>query len=72
MNDILTVVGQNIKFYRAKLNLTQEELAQRAQINRSYLAGLENGKRNTTLKTVEALALALGVSVHDLVTTLNE
>lgn len=67
MGDILTVVGENIKYYRTKLGMTQEELAERAGINRSYLAGLERGRRNTTLKTVEMLAQALGVSSVDLV-----
>ena len=47
--------------------MTQEELAERAGINRSYLASLERGRRNTTLKTVEMLAKALGVSTTDLV-----
>jgi len=67
MTDILTVVGKNIKFYRTKLGITQKELAERASINRSYLASLERGRRNTTLKTVEALAKALRVSTTDLV-----
>lgn len=67
MSDILIVVGENIKYYRTKLGMTQEELAERAGINRSYLASLERGRRNTTLKTVEMLAKALGVSTTDLV-----
>lgn len=69
MTDILTVVGENIKYYRTRLGMTQEELAERAGINRSYLAGLERGRRNTTLKTVEALAKALGVSTSELVSS---
>lgn len=69
MADILTVVGENIKYYRTKLGLTQEELAARAGVNRSYLASLERGRRNTTLKTVEMLAKALGVSTSDLVSS---
>ena len=49
------------------MGITQEKLAKRAGINRSYLASLERGRRNTTLKTVEALAKALGVSTRELV-----
>ena len=67
MADILTVLGQNIKYFRTKLGMTQEELAKQAGINRSYLASLERGRRNTTVKTVEMLAKALGVSTMDLV-----
>ena len=66
MSDILAVLGRNIKYYRSKLGMTQEELAQKADINRSYLAGLERGRRNTTIKTLEALAKALDVSPMDL------
>jgi DNA-binding XRE family transcriptional regulator len=69
MADILTVVGENIKYYRTKLGMTQVELAEQAGINRSYLASLERGRRNTTLKTVEALAKALGVSTSELVSS---
>ncbi len=71
MTDILTVLGKNIKYYRAKLEMTQEELAKQSGINRSYLASLERGRRNTTVKTVEMLAKALDVSTMDLLRPLD-
>lgn len=66
MDDILAVLAQNIKNYRSQLALTQEELAKMADINRSYLAGIESGQRNTSLKTLEKIAIALGVTPADL------
>jgi transcriptional regulator with XRE-family HTH domain len=71
LNDILTVLAQNIKFYRSQLGLTQEDLAKRAEINRSYLAGIETGQRNTSVKTIEKLAQALEISPADLLKSLD-
>jgi transcriptional regulator with XRE-family HTH domain len=52
--------------HRSRLELTQAELARRAGINRSYLAGIESGRRNTSARTIEKLAGALGVAPADL------
>jgi transcriptional regulator with XRE-family HTH domain len=46
-------------------------LAKLAGINRSYLAGIEAGQRNTSVKTLEKLANALGVSPADLLKPLG-
>jgi transcriptional regulator with XRE-family HTH domain len=70
--DILTTLAENIKYYRSQLELTQEELARRAGVNRSYLAGIESGRRNTSARTIEKLAKALGVSPADLLQPLEE
>jgi transcriptional regulator with XRE-family HTH domain len=70
--DILTTLAENIKYYRSQLELTQEELARRAGVNRSYLAGIESGRRNTSARTIEKLAKALGVSPADLLQSLEE
>ncbi len=73
MSDILSYLTQNLKYYRAKLGLTQAELAKKAGVNRSHLASLESGTQpNTSLKTVEKLAAALGVSALDLLRPLDE
>jgi transcriptional regulator with XRE-family HTH domain len=69
--DILTTLAENIKYYRSHLELTQEELARRAGVNRSYLAGIESGRRNTSARTIEKLATALGVSPADLLKPLD-
>lgn len=55
----------------SRLGLTQAELARRAGLNRSYLAGVESGRRNTSARTIEKLARALDVSPADLLRPLD-
>lgn len=71
LNDVLITLAENIKYYRSQLAITQEELAKMAGINRSYLAGIEAGQRNTSIKTLEKLANALEVSPADLLKPLG-
>ncbi len=67
MNDIVTNLAQNLKYYRAQLGLSQRDLAETSGVNRSHLASIESGTQpNTSLRTVEKLAAALGVSALDL------
>lgn len=58
-------VGQRIKKFRTKLNLSQEKLALKAEMDRTYLAGIEGGKRNVSIKNLEKIVKALGLSFHD-------
>ena len=46
--------------------MTQEELAYRAAIHVTYLSGIEQSKRNPSLRNIKKIALALDVSVKDL------
>lgn len=55
------LVGNNIRYYRVQAELTQEDLAKRAGINRSYLSDLERGERNARLATLVLIANALDV-----------
>ena len=59
-------MGAIIKAHRLRLGVTQEELAWRADIHRSYLADIERGGRNVTLRSIANLARALEISVKDL------
>jgi transcriptional regulator with XRE-family HTH domain len=52
------------------LDLSQENLAERADLHRTYIADIERGVRNVSLKNIDKLARALGVSIPDLYTTL--
>ncbi len=47
-------------------NLSQEELAFKARIHRTYLGGIERGERNPLLKNIAAIAKALGVTLSEL------
>lgn len=59
-------LGSRVKGLRAQRGLTQEQLAERADLHRSYLASIEVGGRNPTLDVIVKLANALHVSVRDL------
>ncbi len=72
MNDIVALLGKNIKYYRAKLELTQEDLAKLSGVNRSHLAAIESGSLNTSIRIVDKLAQALGVTASDLMRPLEE
>jgi transcriptional regulator with XRE-family HTH domain len=60
-------VAARIKALRQRRGMTQEELAEKAGIGRSYLARLETARQDPTLSTLEKLAKALGVKVAKLV-----
>ena len=55
-------VGSRIKELRRALELSQEKLALKAEVDRTYLAGVEQGKRNPSIKSLEKILKALEVS----------
>lgn len=63
---ILKHLGVNIKFYRKKLNITQEKLAEILDAERSYITALENGNKSPSLYFLNELAEALNVKLKDL------
>jgi transcriptional regulator with XRE-family HTH domain len=48
------------------LGLSQEDLAAKAGVDRTYMSGVERGVRNPSLRTAERVADALGVPLHQL------
>lgn len=60
-------LGAKVREHRLQMGLTQEELAWRADMHRTYIADIECGGRNVTLRSVANLARALEVSVADLI-----
>ncbi len=63
--------GQVVRKCRRGLGITQEELAWRANMHRSYIADIERGGRNITLRSIAKLAWALQVSVSSLMHSLD-
>ena len=61
MKDIASVVGERIRAYRKRSGLTQEALAEKAELHHTYIGQLERGEKNATLETVEKIARALNV-----------
>lgn len=54
-----------IKAIRKKRNLSQEELADLSNLDRTYISGVERGVRNITLDSLEAIIFALNISIDD-------
>ncbi|MUT65528.1 helix-turn-helix domain-containing protein [Paenibacillus sp. NEAU-GSW1] len=69
---IETAFGELLKELRTGNNLTQEELAFRAELDRTYISMLERGKRQPTLSTIFALSLPLDISPSRLVKLLED
>ena len=64
--DLKTLLGMAIKTQRASLGISQEELAHRAGLHRTYVSDLERGARNPSVESIEKLARALELSVSKL------
>ena len=64
--DIKETVGKRIKYLRNQIGISQEELADRAGIDRTYITSVECGKRNISIVNVEKIANALGVTLSKL------
>ncbi|MGB4100736.1 MAG: helix-turn-helix transcriptional regulator [Alphaproteobacteria bacterium] len=61
--DVCSVVGANIRKLRNGLSLSQEDLAFKAGIDRSYLSEIENGYKNLSLIILDQIATALDVKI---------
>ncbi|OHA89935.1 MAG: DNA-binding protein [Candidatus Zambryskibacteria bacterium RIFCSPLOWO2_01_FULL_48_25] len=66
MAEISSKLGQNLKRIRTKKGMSQGDIARALEVHRAYISGIENGKRNPTLATIQKLADALGVSADEL------
>jgi DNA-binding XRE family transcriptional regulator len=64
--------GRRVRWRREELGFSQEKLALKAGINRTYIGSLETGMRNPSLDLVARLARALGVDAGELVTGLEK
>ena len=69
--DIRERFGFAVKSRREVLGLTQEELAHRAKIHRTYLSDVERGTRNLSLINIERLAIALEIGLSSLFASLD-
>jgi len=64
--DLVQLLGENVRRLRKERGLSQEELAFRAGMKRSYLSDLERGTRNPTVHALGRLADALNTSATTL------
>ena len=66
-----TRVATHLRRLRLHLGLSQEALADRAALHRTYIGQVERGERNVTVETVDRIAAALGVDASELFSPLR-
>ena len=64
--DILVRFGERVRDLRKKAALSQEHFAERCQLDRTYVGGIERGERNVSLRNIAIIARALGVTIAEL------
>jgi transcriptional regulator with XRE-family HTH domain len=65
-HDVKRRFGESIRFHRHRCGLTQQKLALRADLNRTYISDVERGGRNLSLDAMHRLATAMGVPLANL------
>jgi transcriptional regulator with XRE-family HTH domain len=63
---ILIKFGQRVRAERQNQGLSQEELAERAGVHRTYIGMIERAEKNITLLNIEKIAIALGIPLDKL------
>ncbi len=64
--DILEKFGDRVRELRKDAGWSQEEFAAACDLDRTYVGGIERGERNLALRNIEKIAIALEVSIADL------
>lgn len=68
-HQILNIYAQNVRYFRKRLKISQEELAFRAGLHPTFIGMIERAERTSTIISLEKIAKALGVGYDEL---LNE
>ena len=66
-NYILTIFGDNVRKFRVIKEMTQEKLAHKANLHRTYIGMIERAEKNITLINMEKIAKALNVEMEELI-----
>jgi transcriptional regulator with XRE-family HTH domain len=67
MSSLLRALGHEIRRIREEKRLSQEQLAELADLHRTYISSVERGRRNLSIQNLYKIAKALGVSMQDIV-----
>jgi len=71
-SDIVAEFGILIRALRVERGITQEELSYRAGVHRTYIGMIERGEKNVTLESIKKIAKALGISMTNIFSKLEE
>lgn len=66
MATLLERFGQKVRERRKAIGLSQEGLAHKCHLDRTYISGIERGKRNVALRNIGTIASALGTTISEL------
>jgi len=69
--ELMKALGVAVKTARVRLGLSQEGLADRAQLDRSYMSQIERGIKNATLASIHRISKALGLDASELVSRME-
>ncbi|MHB9052877.1 MAG: helix-turn-helix domain-containing protein [Thermoleophilia bacterium] len=64
--DITLRFGERLRDLREARELSQEAFAYKAGLDRTYISGIERGKRNLAIRNIEKIAQALDISISEL------
>ena len=62
--DIVKVFGLNVKKYRKAINMSQEELAEKSNLHRTYISAIECFRRSIALENVQRIADAFNIETY--------
>ena len=65
-DDVKATFGRRIRALRQRAGLSQEQLALKCGLDRTYVGGVERGERNISIVNIERIARALGLPLSDL------
>ena len=68
--DVLIKFGERVCSERKRLGFSQEKLAYRAGVHRTYIGMIERAEKNITLENIERLSQALNLKMHELIKNL--
>jgi len=64
---LLIKFGKRVREERLKIGLSQEKLAERAKVHRTYIGMIERAEKNITLTNMEKFSKALGIKLRELI-----
>lgn len=67
----LKKIGENIRKYRTQKDISQEELAYQAELDRTYISGIERGERNISVITLKKITDVLKIETHKILNGQN-
>ena len=64
--DILEAFGNHVRARRVQIGVSQEKFAAKCKLDRTYISGIERGKRNLSLRNIKVIADALDTTISEL------